>query len=370
MKQGLALNQIYCQDCLEGLRQIADETIPLAIVDPPFGPFCTYDTRCTYETWLVEKNRKAGKASDSLGAEAKDTDSVELAETAVEGVEEAGEVEDAEDASAEDVSMEGASAEDVSAEDADVLESAEVDSEEPARSEGGNAGRRLSGRKATAAYLRWAKELLAEVHRVLTPDGTLWLAMDDAFAAEFKLMMQEELHFHCENWVVWYYMYGTPSRRKFSLSHTHLFQMTKNPKEFTFNADDAKVRVPTAREELYHDKRANPNGKVPDNTWLYQRSSGTFRNSRDWHGCRMPELLLGRIIRTTSNLEDVVLDPFAGNGAVLAVAKKLGRRYIGFELSPEYCARANRRVQVSDYGDPLEGDAIKDYMKKMFEDIP
>ena len=83
-----------------------------------------------------------------------------------------------------------------------------------------------------------------------------------------------------------------------------------------------------------------------------------------------PELLLGRIIRTTSNLEDVVLDPFAGNGAVLAVAKKLGRRYIGFELSPEYCARANRRVQVSDYGDPLEGDAIKDYMKKMFEDIP
>lgn len=361
MKQGLALNQIYCQDCLEGLRQIADETIPLAIVDPPFGPFCTYDTRCTYETWRVEKKREVGKASDSLVSETKGAEE-ELPETAVEEVVEG---EETGDASAED-----ASAGDVSAEDVDALESEDVDSEEPARSEGEGTGRRLSGRKATAAYLRWAKELLAEVHRVLTPDGTLWLAMDDAFAAEFKLMMQKELHFHCENWIVWYYMYGTPSRRKFSLSHTHLFQMTKNPKEFTFNADDAKVRVPTAREELYHDKRANPNGKVPDNTWLYQRSSGTFRNSRDWHGCRMPELLLGRIIRTTSNLEDVVLDPFAGNGAVLAVAKKLGRRYIGFEISPEYCARANRRVQVSDYGDPLEGDAIKDYMKKMFEDIP
>ena len=182
MKQGLALNQIYCQDCLEGLRQIADETIPLAIVDPPFGPFCTYDTRCTYETWLVEKKREVGKASDSLVSETKGAEE-ELPETAVEEV---GEGEETGDASVEDALAEDASAEDVSAEDVDALENEDVDSEEPVRSEGESVGRRLSGRKATAAYLRWAKELLAEVHRVLTPDGTLWLAMDDAFAAEFK----------------------------------------------------------------------------------------------------------------------------------------------------------------------------------------
>ena len=66
---------------------------------------------------------------------------------------------------------------------------------------------------------------------------------------------------------------------------------------------------------------------------------GTFKERAGWHGCQMPEQLLGRIIRVLVEPGDLVLDPFAGSGTTLAVAKKLGRRFIGFELSPNYAAQ-------------------------------
>jgi site-specific DNA-methyltransferase (adenine-specific) len=69
----------------------------------------------------------------------------------------------------------------------------------------------------------------------------------------------------------------------------------------------------------------------------------------------MPEQLLGRIIRACSNEGDVVLDPFGGSGTTLVVAKKLGRHYLGFELSPEYAARIEARLKAARAGQPLEG---------------
>ena len=56
------------------------------------------------------------------------------------------------------------------------------------------------------------------------------------------------------------------------------------------------------------------------------------------------EQLLGRIIRVSSNPGELVLDPFAGSGSTLVVAKKLGRDYLGFELSENYAANIRRRL--------------------------
>src|SRR5437773_500878 len=72
-------------------------------------------------------------------------------------------------------------------------------------------------------------------------------------------------------------------------------------------------------------------------------------------GCQMPEQLLGRIIRACSNPGEVVLDPFAGSGTTLVVAKKLGRQWIGFELSPQYAAQAQARLDAASEGQALEG---------------
>jgi len=69
----------------------------------------------------------------------------------------------------------------------------------------------------------------------------------------------------------------------------------------------------------------------------------------------MPEQLLGRIIKACSNPDETVLDPFGGSGTTFAVAKKLERHYIGFELSKDYANKARSRLKTTRVGDPLLG---------------
>ena len=69
----------------------------------------------------------------------------------------------------------------------------------------------------------------------------------------------------------------------------------------------------------------------------------------------MPEQLLGRIIKACSRPGELVLDPFGGSGTTLAVAKKLGRQFIGFELSENYAQNVQARLDSIKAGDPLSG---------------
>ena len=228
-------------------------------------------------------------------------------------------------------------------------------------------------KKTEDEYLSFCDSWISECHRVLKSDGSFWLAIGDEFAAELKLLSQR-IGFHCRSWVIWYYTFGVNCARGFSRSHTHLFHFVKDKEKFTFNGENPAVRVASARQLVYADTRANSKGRLPDNTWIlrpqdvpepafsvshdtwcYSRVAGTFKEREGFHGCQMPEQLLGRIIRISSNPGDFVLDPFAGSGTTLAVAKKLGRRYSGIELSKEYVSRIQLRLDQCDVGDDLDG---------------
>lgn len=236
-------------------------------------------------------------------------------------------------------------------------------------------------KRACDDYLDWSRQWISEVKRVLKPNGAFWLAIGDDYAAELKVLATRELGFTCRSWVVWYYTFGVHCTSKFTRSHTHLFHFVKNADKFTFN--DSAIRVPSARQLVYADKRANPKGRVPDDTWIikptpheswilrpqnlpegftadsdtwyFPRVCGTFKERMGFHGCQMPEQLLGRIIRACSNEDELVLDPFVGSGTTLAVAKKLGRNYLGFEISKEYVAQARKRLRNIKIGTPLDG---------------
>ncbi|MCO6438713.1 MAG: site-specific DNA-methyltransferase [Phycisphaerae bacterium] len=244
-------------------------------------------------------------------------------------------------------------------------------------------------RRAAEEYLDWSRQWIEGVKRVLKPNGTFWLAIGDEFAAELKVLCTRDLGLHCRSWVVWFYTFGVHCKTKFTRSHAHLFHFVKDRKKFTFNAKD--VRVPSARELVYGDKRAVEGGRSPDDTWMmapvlppevptkdgfvlrpqdiperfppesdtwyFSRVAGTFNERRGWHGCQMPEQLLGRIIRACSNEGDLVLDPFVGSGTTLAVAKKLNRRYAGFEISQSYAKLARARLAQIKPGDALKGPA-------------
>src|SRR6056297_1871298 len=67
-------------------------------------------------------------------------------------------------------------------------------------------------------YLSWSNRWISEVHRVLKPGGTFWLAIGDEYAAELKVESQK-LGFCCRSWVVWYYTFGVNCAKKFTRSH-------------------------------------------------------------------------------------------------------------------------------------------------------
>ena len=220
-------------------------------------------------------------------------------------------------------------------------------------------------------YEGWSRRWMRQVLRVLKGDGTFWLAIGDEYVAELKMLATRELDLSLRGWIIWYYTFGVHCNNKFTRSHTHLLYFVKNPKGSTFN-DDA-IRVPSARQLVYGDKRANPKGRVPDDTWIlrphdvpegfagnadtwyFPRVCGTFKERKGFHGCQMPERILGRVIRACSNEGDLVLDPFVGSGTTAAVAKKLNRRYVGIELSKDYVAKSRARLSKIKRGDPLEG---------------
>jgi len=243
--------------------------------------------------------------------------------------------------------------------------------------------------RAAEDYLAWSRDWITAVRRVLKPNGSFWLAIGDEFAAELKVLCARDLGFHCRSWVVWFYTFGVHCKHKFTRSHAHLFHFVMDPKSFTFNS--LATRVPSARELVYGDKRASPDGRVPDDTWMlvptlppevptrdgfilrpqdipdrfpansdtwfFSRVAGTFKERSGFHGCQMPEQLLGRIIRACSNEGDLVLDPFVGSGTTLAVAKKLGRHFVGCELSKDYVKGIKRRLAQIEPGDALVGPA-------------
>jgi len=191
-------------------------------------------------------------------------------------------------------------------------------------------------------YIAWTKEWMGACKNVLKPGGSFYVAIGDNYAANIKVIA-DELGLFMRNWIIWHYTFGQQTKDKFARSHTHIFYFVNDKKNFTFN--DEAVRVPSDRQLVYNDKRANPKGKMPDDVWgQYSRVCGTFKERAGWHPCQMPEGLLKRILAASTNEGDFVLDPFSGSGTTAAAAYQMGRNYTGVEISSEYVANARKRI--------------------------
>lgn len=209
-------------------------------------------------------------------------------------------------------------------------------------------------------YVDWTRRWITACRDVLNDHGSMWVAIGDDYAAEVRIIGRE-LGLTLRNWIIWYYTFGQHTKMKFARSHTHILYFVKNPKNFIFHAD--LVRVPSARQTTYNDKRACGKGRIPDDTWILRpadapdmfepdedtwsvsRVCGTFKERRGFHGCQMPEKVLERIILVASNPGQMVLDPFSGSGTTVAVAAMLGRRYLGIDLSANYVQQGLERLK-------------------------
>jgi len=240
-------------------------------------------------------------------------------------------------------------------------------------------------------YVAWTRDWITACARLLKPSGSLYILIGDEYAAETRLhlkALQKQGRLLFRNWIIWHYTFGQRCKAKFNRSHAHLFYCVGSAavtgkgkpradlgkrQPFTFHYDE--VALPSARMTTYGDKRQNPKGKLPDDTWLLQqfpdaadwhvrpqeaeeagyfdpagdtwhesRLCGTF-HERTGHPCQLPEKLLERIVKVSSSAGDLVFDPFAGSGTTLAVASRLGRRWLGCELSEQYREMALQRIR-------------------------
>ena len=212
--------------------------------------------------------------------------------------------------------------------------------------------------KANSKYLAWTRDWIGECVRVLKPHGSIYIAIGDEYAAHIKLILEDELGLTMRNWILWHYTFGQQTKNKFARAHTHILYFVNDAKTFVFN--DETVRVISDRQKKYSDKRANPAGKMPDDVWNeYPRICGTF-TERTGFPCQMPESLLARIIRTSSNEGDWVLDPFCGSGTTAVVAHKLKRTYTSIDISETYMEAAKERIAESE-GLPVEGNGSPEW---------
>jgi len=208
-------------------------------------------------------------------------------------------------------------------------------------------------------YILWMNKWMSLCYRVLKPNGSIYIAIGDDYAANVKIIA-DELGLFMRNWIIWHYTFGQQTKNKFARSHTHILYFVKDKDDFTFNAD--AIRVFSDRQKVYKDKRANPVGKMPDDVWdEYPRLCGTFKERMNFP-CQMPESLLARIIRVSSHSKEWILDPFSGSGTTAVVARKLNRVYTGIEISEEYVNESKKRIKESE-GLPVEGEGLPKWPK-------
>ncbi|OHB55285.1 MAG: hypothetical protein A2Y07_11015 [Planctomycetes bacterium GWF2_50_10] len=211
-------------------------------------------------------------------------------------------------------------------------------------------------------YVEWSEKWMTACKKVLKPGGSFYIAIGDDYAASIQIIATQKLKLKMRNWIIWHYTFGQQMKNKFARSHTHIFYFVLDNNNFTFNSD--AVRVISDRQKKYKDKRANPLGKLPDDVWNeYPRICGTFDERTEFHPCQMPESLLARIIRVSSDKGNTVLDPFSGSGTTPVVASKLGRNYVGIEISSNYVHESTKRLEVA--GNDIEGEVPQKWTKEM-----
>ena len=197
-----------------------------------------------------------------------------------------------------------------------------------------------------AAYDNFTRDWMVEARRILKPNGTIWVIGSYHNIFRVGAMLQDQ-GFWILNDIVWRKANPMPNFKgtRFTNAHETLIWASKDEDaKYTFNYRAMK----TLNDELQ--MRSD---------WVLPICAGQERLKKDGtkvHPTQKPEALLYRVLLSCTKPGDVVLDPFFGTGTTGAVAKRLGRRWIGIEREDGYCAAALERIAEAL---PLDESALK-----------
>jgi site-specific DNA-methyltransferase (adenine-specific) len=210
-------------------------------------------------------------------------------------------------------------------------------------------------------YEAWIEEWLSQTVRLLKPSASLYICCDWQCSAAIHRICEK--YFMVRNRITWERDKGRGAHTNWKNCAEDIWFCTVS-NHYLFNLNDVKVKRKV--KAPYRDTRRNPKD------WIKEKT-GNFRlthPSNFWgdisipfwsmpentdHPTQKPEKLLAKLILASSNVGDLVFDPFLGSGTTSVVAKKLQRHYVGIEQELEYCCLAEKRLQMAESQTKIQG---------------
>ena len=200
-------------------------------------------------------------------------------------------------------------------------------------------------------YIEWMEERIWQCYRILKDTGSMYLHCDWHANAHLRILMDKicgEKNFRNE--IIWCYSSpGIAKQKQFTRKHDNILFYSKS-NQWLFNIDNVRIPWTKIQDTIYteggKEYRKDLKGKLCPDWWTDIPSFGTATQSKERTGypTQKPEALLARIIKASSNKNDIVLDPFCGCGTTLAVAQQLSRKWVGIDVSPIACTLMKERL--------------------------
>lgn len=201
-------------------------------------------------------------------------------------------------------------------------------------------------RLVDADYLAWCREWMELCRDRLTDDGSLWVMINDEYAAEFAAILKD-LGLHRRAWIKWYETFGVNCSNNFNRTSRHILYFVRDAKRFVFHP--AAVSRPSDRQAIYNDKRASPDGKILDDVWTVPRLTGTAAERIPDFPTQIPLEIARRIVGCASDPGDLVLDPCCGSGTTGVASVELRRDFVGIEWEERFVELAHQRLRTTNH---------------------
>ena len=218
-----------------------------------------------------------------------------------------------------------------------------------------NIGKEYESSLPLDEYLSWCEKWIKEIYRLTCPNGAFWLNLgylsipEKAKAVPLPYLLWNLVPFFLVQEIVWNYGAGVAGKLFFSPRNEKFLWYVKNENEYTFNLDDVRdpnIKYPNQKKN--GKIKVNLNGKNPTDVWQFPKvTSGAKRSSKERtpHPAQFPLAVIERIIKSSSNINEIVVDPFLGSGTTVVASLAHGRKALGFELNTKYCQIAAERIE-------------------------
>ncbi len=196
-------------------------------------------------------------------------------------------------------------------------------------------------------YLNWSEKWISEMVRVTKPTGSIFVHNIPKWLTFYSTFLNKYAYFR--HWIAWDAP-TSPMGKSLQPAHYGILFYSKKEK----GTKIYELRYPHKRDRKqgfllkdYGGKKdkLHPFGPLISDVWTDIHRI-KHNKKRDPHPCQLPIHLLDRIILLTTDENDIVLDPFSGTGTTAISAKRLGRRFIGFELDAEYVKISKQKLEL------------------------